>query len=329
MGAIAPHKTAIDDGPWDAAKNERNLKTGQDESYYKKAYAWQDPEADPTTKSAYKFIHHIVDSDGNIGAANIKACQSTIGVLNGAMGGADIPDADRKGVYNHVAKHLRDAKLEPAELKSKGGKVQKEYRMMEIRAAQLPADSPENTDMIVEGRAVVYNQPTVLFEIDGIEYREVIDAGALDGADLSDVPFKYNHSDDVMIMARTRNKTLELIVDDQGLFVRAHLANTTAGRDLYTLIKRGDIDKMSFAFTVAEEEYDRNNRTRHIKKIDKVWDVSGVDIPAYDTTTLSARSYFELEREKERKLESLNRRKQALKTSIEIINLIYGGNIDE
>src|SRR5690606_38068985 len=138
---------------------------------------------------------------------------------------------------------------------------QREIRMAELRAIEPAGDEQE---MIVEGRAIVYESPTVRFEIDGVKYYEVIARGALDGADLRDVPFKYNHSDNVMIMARTRNKTLELIPDDQGLLVRAKLANTTAGRDLYELIRRGDVDKMSFAFTVEKDEYDRDARTRRI-----------------------------------------------------------------
>ena len=178
------------------------------------------------------------------------------------------------------------------------GKPNKEYRLMEVRAV---ADPPDN-EMIVEGYAIRFNEPAV-FDFFGQEYREIIDPGALNGADLRDVPFKYNHSDSVMIMARTRNKTLELIPDDKGLFIRAKLADTTAGRDLYTLIKRGDIDKMSFAFTVADDgdEYDRSTRTRIIKRIKKIWDVAAVDTPAYDTTSISARSFFEMEIEKERK----------------------------
>lgn len=139
----------------------------------------------------------------------------------------------------------------------------REIRMAEIRVLE-PTDQNE---MIVEGRAIVYDSPTVMYEIDGIKYYEVIQRGALDGTDLKDVPFKYNHSDSVMVMARTRNKTLELIPDDQGLLVRAKLANTTAGRDLYELIKRGDIDKMSFAFTVAEEAYDKETHTRKILRL--------------------------------------------------------------
>lgn len=165
----------------------------------------------------------------------------------------------------------------------------------EIRLAQLRALEPVEgqSDMVVEGRAVVYDSPTVLWERDGVKYYEVISRGALDGADLSDVPFKYNHSDQHMVMARTRNKTLELIPDGQGLSIRASLADTTSGRDLYALIRRGDVDKMSFAFTVSEESYNKDTRTRSINKFKKIWDVSAVDTPAYPETSISARSYFE------------------------------------
>jgi HK97 family phage prohead protease len=176
-------------------------------------------------------------------------------------------------------------------------KAKREIRIAEIRALEPQNDQQE---MIVEGRAIVYDSPTVMYEIDGIKYYEVIQRGALDGTDLKDVPFKYNHSDSVMVMARTRNKTLELIPDDQGLLVRAKLANTTAGRDLYELIKRGDIDKMSFAFTVAEDSYDRDTRTRKIIKFKRIWDVSAVDTPAYSDTFIAARSYFEAQAEAER-----------------------------
>lgn len=178
----------------------------------------------------------------------------------------------------------------------KMAEIPREIRMAEIRALE-PADQNE---MIVEGRAIVYDSPTVMYEIDGIKYYEVIQRGALEGADLRDVPFKYNHSNSVMVMARTRNKTLELIPDDQGLLVRAKLANTTAGRDLYELIRRGDVDKMSFAFTVEKDEYDRDTRTRRILRFKRIWDVSAVDTPAYQDTYISARSYFEAQAEAER-----------------------------
>ena len=199
----------------------------------------------------------------------------------------------------------------PMELETKPETtIQKEIRLAEIRALEPEGDEQE---MIVEGRAIVYDQPTVLYEIDGVKYYEVIQRGALDGADLKDVPFKYNHSDSVMIMARTRNKTLELLPDEQGLRIRAKLANTTTGRDLYELIKRGDIDKMSFAFTVAEQSYDRESRTRKIIRFKRIWDVSAVDTPAYDQTYISARSFFEAQAEAERQAaEAAEKRRKRL-----------------
>jgi hypothetical protein len=305
MPAIPRHKTPTSDREWDGPGNEAKLKTDQGYEYYRQAYAWVDPDMDRTLKTAYKFIHHEVSSDGTPGAANIRGCISGIGVLNGAMGGTNIPKADYQGVYNHLASHLRDADVEPPELRSYQQK--REVRSMPVEILDI-----ENNKMLVQGYAIRFNEPAV-FNFDGVEYREVIDARALDKTDMRDVPLKYNHSDDIMIMARTRNKTLQLIRDEQGLKIMAELANTTAGRDLYELIKRGDIDKMSFAFTVSKDEYDTETRTRRILSIDKLYDVSAVDTPAYDTTSLSLRSYFEAEAEKQRiALERVSRRKKLI-----------------
>ena len=170
----------------------------------------------------------------------------------------------------------------------KMGEKKREIRLAELRALDL-----ENDNQLVQGYALVFDQPTVLYEYGGVEYKEVIARGALDEADLTDVPFKYNHSDNVMIMARTRNKTLQLTIDDTGLLINADLAKTTSGKDMYELIRRGDIDKMSFAFRVKEDSYDRETNTRTILKISKLYDVAAVDMPAYDQTSISARSYFE------------------------------------
>jgi HK97 family phage prohead protease len=192
--------------------------------------------------------------------------------------------------------------------------MKKEKRLMELRAIE---DVVNGEEMIVEGYAITFNTPTVMYEFDGNKYYEVIAPNALDETDMKDVPFKYNHSDNVMIMARTRNKTLNLAKDEKGLYIRASIAPTTAGKDLYTLIKRGDIDKMSFAFTVEEDSYNTESRTRTILKIKKLYDVAAVDSPAYDTTSISARNFFEVEAEKEKVLVDTNkqlRNKLILKT---------------
>jgi HK97 family phage prohead protease len=178
----------------------------------------------------------------------------------------------------------------------------------EVRQAE------ESDGLYVEGYALTFDQPTVIAEIDGMEFKEMIDRRSLVNANLSDVIFNYNHAGKVM--ARTRNKTLELSVDEQGLYIRARLDGTEEGRKLYDEIRGGYIDRMSFSFTVGEERYDRENRMRVIEGIKRIYDVSAVDIPAYDTTSITARSFFEAVADEERKaLDSAElRRKLLLRT---------------
>ena len=173
----------------------------------------------------------------------------------------------------------------------------------ELRFADLTPMITEENQMIVEGRAVVFSQPTVLFKIDGDEYNEIIEPEALDEADMHDVVFRYNHNDNLFVMARTRGGSLQLTRDADGLLVRARMFDIQQARDLYTLIKEGAVDKMSFAFTIREESFDRDTRTWHIRKIDKVFDVAAVDQPAYDATSISARKVLDLERERMATLE--------------------------
>jgi len=121
--AVAPHSTATSDAAWDGPANERRVRSGEDLAYYRRIYAWQDPDADPATKSAWRFIHHEIDADGNPGPANEKACESSIGIVNGGMG-VDVSvqpwSRDREGIWRHCARHLRDAGKEPPELRSLG-----------------------------------------------------------------------------------------------------------------------------------------------------------------------------------------------------------------
>ena len=163
----------------------------------------------------------------------------------------------------------------------------------------------------VKGTAVVFNTPTVLYECDGVKYSEVIDRHAFDGCDLSDVIFNYNHGGKVV--ARLRNKTLALRVTERGLEVEADLSGTQAGRELYEEIDGGYIDKMSFSFSVREAKYDSVTHTRTITKVKKLYDVSAVDIPAYEETSISARSFFTEEHGKElAALEQARRRKKII-----------------
>ena len=162
---------------------------------------------------------------------------------------------------------------------------------VEFRAADWEAsESGENT---ITGYAVVFEQRTVLYKDPqtGYEYGEIIDRAALDGADMSDVILRYDHAG--RVLARTRNQSLRLSVDDHGLLIEADLSGSDEARSYYEDVKSGLIDKMSFCFEVAAEEWDEATRTRRVKSIARLYDVSLVSFPAYEQTQVNARKRFE------------------------------------
>ena len=172
-----------------------------------------------------------------------------------------------------------------------------------------------DSEYYVEGYATTFNKPYVLYECDGVQYFEEIDRNALDGADLSDVIMLYDHEGKVL--ARRSNKTLGIEPNNNGLFIFADLSKSTAAKDTYEEIKNGLITKMSWAFKIAEDKYDHETRTRTILKIQKVYDVSAVGIPANGDTDISARSYFDGVIEIERR-EALARKLALLKLKINL-----------
>ncbi len=168
-----------------------------------------------------------------------------------------------------------------------------ERRLLDMRAVG------EDGKMTIEGHAIVFDQPATHGR-----FTETIKRGALDGADMKNVPLRYNHNDTVMVMARTKNGSLRLIIDDTGLLIQADLIETQSNRDLYAGIEAGLIDKMSFAFTVADAgdtwTFGEKETTREVTKISKLYDVSVVDAPFYEGTSVYARSLELLDDEKRR-----------------------------
>lgn len=165
----------------------------------------------------------------------------------------------------------------------------KEIRIAEIRAAEPAGES----GLILVGTPVVFDQPTTIKEPFG-EYTEVIRAGALDGADLSDIRLLYNHDLNKVPLARTP-KTMRFTLDPAGLKMTAYLPDTEEGRSVYTAVKRGDLTGMSFAFKVPEggSTFDPKTNTRTITKIEKVYEFSIVPFPAYPQTSVEARAAIE------------------------------------
>lgn len=179
-----------------------------------------------------------------------------------------------------------------------------QFRDFRLTSIETRKSDEGKEELVVEGLACSFDQETVLYKGTYYEAREVIASGAFEGCDMTDVIFNCNHCG--RVYARTRNGSLTLWIENDGLHMRAILMSEDEGhKELYRDVKSGLIDKMSFAFHVEESEwkYTETNEdyeicTRTITKIDKLYDVSAVDIPAYDTTSISARSAFDAERER-------------------------------
>lgn len=168
---------------------------------------------------------------------------------------------------------------------------EREYRNMTIRTAEFTDDSEEKK--IVTGYASTFDQPYMLYSGDGWQYWEVVDRSAFDSTDMSDVIMQYDHEG--RVFARTRNNTLEVYPDDEGLFIQADLGGTELGRGLYEEIRGGYTDRMSFGFTVNGDFEEKRKTeegvtiyTRHITSVGKLYDVSAVSIPANDGTSIEA-----------------------------------------
>lgn len=184
------------------------------------------------------------------------------------------------------------------------------YANIELRALESESENK------VEGLACVFDKETDL----GYFY-EKIDKRAFDNCDMSDCYLLFNH-DENYVLARTLNGSLELEVSDKGLYQRSTIVPTATGNDIYKLVKDGLINKMSFAFSINREngekwETDEEGREhRTILKVDRLYDVSLVTHPAYESTSAFARSLSELDElakeHMERKETPMEENKEAL-----------------
>lgn len=166
---------------------------------------------------------------------------------------------------------------------------------LERRAYSFDVRAEENeSGSIITGRPIVYNSRTDMGWFD-----EIIEPGALNNTDLTDVRFLVNHDTKKIPLARSRkntaNSTMQLTVDNDGMSIRVNLdtENNAEAKSLYSAVKRGDISGMSFMFGVDGEEWDdleSDHPTRRIKAISTVVEVSAVTFPAYEATEIQARS---------------------------------------
>lgn len=194
------------------------------------------------------------------------------------------------------------------------------YKPNEREYRSLGVFEPSQTDsglLVLRGMPIVFGKPTVLFEDEGIQYKEIIEPDALTGCDMSDFILNRNHGyADGTVYARTRNGSLTYSITPEGMEITAQLDNEDdRHRNLYRDIQTKRVDKMSFSFVIADggAQYDPETHTRTIKRIRKLYDVSAVDFAAYnDTSITTARSYFAEEHRKEIMALEERRRRQKL-----------------
>ena len=150
-----------------------------------------------------------------------------------------------------------------------------------------------DTPFYVEGYASTFDDPYVLFTdpFDGTEYKEIVKPDAFTDTVMEDVIMQFDHRG--RVFARMSNRTLAVEPDKHGLFVAADLKSTSNSQSLYEDIETGLITKMSWAFTVDDEEYDRAEHTYIIKKVRRIYDVSAVSLPADPNTEISARNMLD------------------------------------
>lgn len=218
-------------------------------------------------------------------------------------------------------------------------KSDREYRDMEMeiraKAEDLPDDEQDEQEeeqeegrMIVEGYATTFNEPYTLYQDEELRYDEQVDADAFANTDMSDVIMQYDHNG--RVFARLSNGTLSVTPDERGLLIEADLGGTELGRQLYEEIRGGYTNRMSFGFTVddddVQEDEDEEGRllvTRTIKSVRKLYDVSAVSIPANDATSISVRNLTDgvIEKMKAERLEreaiELRRRKMMMRLKLE------------
>lgn len=193
--------------------------------------------------------------------------------------------------------------------KNKNNHLEQRAFLFDVRA-----DKREDGISIITGRPIVYNSRTDLGWFD-----EIIEEGALNNTDLTDVRFLVNHDLSKIPLARSRrnngNSTMRLSPDNQGMAIEVELdtENNVDSKALYSAVSRGDITGMSFMFSIKDAEWDdldSDHPTRRIKAISSVVEVSAVTFPAYDATEINARSKEALESARQ-ELESARKEKRA------------------
>ena len=293
------------DVEWDAAAADKRVqeyaggKDSMDWAKYGKAFFYVD-EANKELLGSYKLgFADVIDGELTAIPRGIFAVAA---VLQGSRGGVDIPAADKDAIkskvsayYSKIAKKFNDDSIvAPWEGRSKEEPMLEERKAMLATAekitmtAEVRAMDTTDGSLRIGGYAATFNK-----EADGLNFREQIAPGAFTRALQSGDPvfLLVNHDMEGIPLASTQSGTLQLRQDKIGLYIEAELdpANPKA-QELSSALKRGDMNKMSFAFTVQPDGQTREDGLRTINEIDRLFEVSVVTLPAYSSTSVGMRS---------------------------------------
>lgn len=169
--------------------------------------------------------------------------------------------------------------------------IEKRLSKVEVRDNEPETDEENGQQQgkVISGYAILFNEPSQPMPVDNSTFTETISPQALQGVDLSKLVMIYNH-DYANILASVKAGTLDVNVDEKGLAFKATLPDTTVANDVYENIKAGNLDSMSFGFSVLADEWqqaDDGSYTRQIDKIENLYELSVVTLPAYDSTELT------------------------------------------
>lgn len=268
------------------------------------------------SKSDSSLPHHDV-SDGKVGAADKEGCIAAIGALNGSRGGVSASAAEKNKAYSHLASHLRAMGVDPPAKQFAAGqpvelRAQRRSSMLRVPerlslrfgAAGIEMRAKPNgtggTSFEFNGYFAVFDHPFQMWDFWGDEFSELVDPSALTRtlANNCDVPFLIGHNDAGIPMARTRSGTMTLGADGHGGW--AHVPAMDGSREdvraLASAHERGDMDEMSCAFMVLNQQWSPDYMERRILEMDlHKGDVSAVVFGANDGTAGSSMVGFPVE----------------------------------
>jgi HK97 family phage prohead protease len=233
-------------------------------------------------KMAPWFARHKVDGQAPKNSNQSDPGYPGAGLVAWLLWGGDSDFSDR-------AQNWAQRKIDALDAEEDSrSKMTKKIERRTFTIKNVEARQAEDGTMRLSGYAAVFNDDSV-----PLPFIERIAPGAFRKtlSETPDVRLLINHEG--LPLARTKNGTLRLAEDETGLYMDADLPDTQAARDLYTLVERGDVDQMSFAFRVIRQKWNEGRTERTLTELSLAdGDVSVVTYPAYPTTTVEAREHI-------------------------------------